>query len=140
MSKDDIINFYEKLPLEFRNNTKDKTYKKHLIKPRSMIAIVGGTGQGKTNSVVNFLNRKNSSFYEIIIFCGSGNSDEPLYSFLKSRIEGIKIVDDPSLLPKIENYKDEDKKTEKLIIFDDAVLSDKKVLKEIAKFFMASRV
>ena len=141
MSKSDTINnWYEKMPKEFAKlPKKDPTYKDHLIKPCSMILSVGQTGSGKTNSVIEFLSRKNKRFYDITIYTGS-TKDEPLYNFLQSRIDGLKLIDNPAELPRIDQYKDDDKKDlEKLIIFDDSVMEDKKVLKEIQKFYMMAR-
>ena len=138
---DNVTNWIEKIPKKFvTKQTKDPTYKNHLIKPNSMILSVGATGVGKTNgSVVEFLHRKNGRFFEIIIFTGS-SSDEVLYNFLASSIDGLKLIDDPLELPKIEHYKNiENKDFEKVIVFDDSCQSDKKVLKEIQKWFMMAR-
>jgi len=136
---DKVNNWYLKIPKQFNNNSgADPTYKSHLIKPNSMVLCVGKSGSGKTNSIIEFLSRKNSRFYEIIIFTGS-NTDEPLYNFLKARINGIQLIDDIKNLPKIENYKDTDKSLEKLLIFDDTIMLDKKIMKEIEKFYMMAR-
>ena len=141
MSKKDIIgNWMDKLPKEFKKHgDKDKTYSKHLIKPCSMILSIGQSGSGKTNSVVDFLKRADGKFYEIIIYTGS-SSDEPLYKFLHSNIDGLQLIDEIEKLPNIDNYKNTtDKNQEKLIVFDDSVLDDKKVLNVISKWFMCAR-
>jgi hypothetical protein len=137
---DKITNWYEKLPKSFQHKTKDPTFSKHLIKPNSMILSIGPTGCGKTNGcVIEFLSRKNNRFYDIIIFTGS-SKDEPLYNFLSSRVEGIKLIDNPDNLPRVEDYReDEDKTQEKLIVFDDSVMEDSKTLKQISKWFMCAR-
>ena len=139
-NNDVVKDWTSNLPKEFRKSRGvDPTLPTHLIKPTSMMLTVGPTGVGKTNSVIEFLSRKNSQFFEIIIFTGS-SKDEPLYNFLASRIDGIKLIDDANELPKVEDYKDsEDKDLEKLIIFDDSVMEDKKTLKQIQKFFMCAR-
>ena len=108
--QDKVTDWYSQIPKEFKKQTKkDPTYKDHMIKPNSMIVTIAPTGGGKTNSVVEFLSRKNGRFYEIIIFTGS-SKDEPLYNFLASRIDGLQLIDDIASLPQIENYKDDDKK------------------------------
>ena len=137
---DKVRNWMEVIPKQFRPTRKaDPTYDKHLIKPNSMMLVIGPTGCGKTNSIVEFLSRKNERFYEIIIFTGS-SSDEPYYNFLASSIDGLKLIDNVGELPKIDDYKEsENKDLEKLIIFDDSVMQDAKVLKEIQKFFMCAR-
>eukprot|EP01039_Chlorochromonas_danica_P011492 gene11492-12863_t len=117
----------------------DPTYPKHLIKQNSMMLVIGPTGSGKTNAVLEFLHRKNEQFFEIIIFTGS-SSDEPLYQFLAGSIDGLKLIDNVGELPRIDEYKDSDNKDlEKLIIFDDSCMQDAKVLKEIQKWFMCAR-
>jgi len=86
--QDKVTNWFDHIPKEFkRASKKDPTYKV-MIKPNSMIVTIAPTGGGKTNSVVEFLSRKNGRFYEIIIFTGS-SKDEPLYNFLASRIDGL---------------------------------------------------
>ena len=103
----------------------DKNFKKHLILPCSMIAIIGSTGSGKTTSLIELLSRKNDAFTRIIIFTGS-TSDEPLYNYLKKHIKGIEIIDNPELLPNLHDMNEEEKETEKLIVFDDFINMNKK--------------
>ena len=141
MSKanDFVNNWTAKIPKEYKNDIKlDKTYPTHLIKPCSMILSIGATGGGKTNSVVEFLHRSKGKWYEILVFTGS-NTDEPIYNFLKNEIPEMSITNDPEELPKIEDYQECDKGLERLIIFDDSVMSDPKTLKNICKWFMMSR-
>ena len=108
--QDKVTNWFDHIPKEFKKaSKKDPTYKDHMIKPNSMIVVIGQTGSGKINSVVEFLSRKNGRFYEIIIFTGS-SKDEPLYSFLASRIEGLQLIDEIGELPRIENYKESESK------------------------------
>jgi predicted ATPase len=137
---DTVTNWFERMPKKYKAAKRaDPTYPKHLIKPNSMMLVIGPTGIGKTNAVVEFLNRKNEQCFEIIIFTGS-SSDEPLYQFLQGFIDGLKITDNIAELPKIDDYKDSDNKDlEKLIIFDDSCMMDVKILKEIQKWFMCAR-
>ena len=141
MSKSDTItNWYTKIPKSFQKSDVDKTYQKHLIKNNSMILSVGATGVGKTNgSVIEFLHRTNGKWFEIIIFTGS-NKKEPLYQYLQEQIHGIKLIDNPIELPKIEEFKESDLfDFPKLIVFDDSIYEDKKNLKHIEKWFMCAR-
>ena len=52
MSKDKsdkLINFYEHMDKDMKNDTKkDKNFKQHYIEPCSMILAIGGTGSGKS--------------------------------------------------------------------------------------------
>ena len=49
-----MINFYNKLPKDIKQETKlDKNFNDHFILPHSMIGIIGGTGSGKSNALLN---------------------------------------------------------------------------------------
>ena len=51
-----MINFYNKLPKDIKQETKlGKDFKDHYILPHSMIAIIGGTGSGKSNALLNLI-------------------------------------------------------------------------------------
>ncbi len=72
---DKIINFYEKLNI--KSNKLPKNWNKHHIMHNSMILALGGTGTGKTNALLNYINRSSQEFVDIIIFLAS-TTDEPL--------------------------------------------------------------
>jgi Poxvirus A32 protein len=137
--KDQLTDFY-KIAEKSGDANKiklDKNFKNHLIKPCSMITVIGPTGSGKTTSIIEFLKRK-QEFYRIIIFSGS-STDEPLYNFLKKAIPDIELIDDPDKLPDLNEMNEEDKKQEKLIIFDDMINLPKKYLIKIQKWFNSAR-
>jgi len=77
MFKDNIKNWYEIANKSGEGITRkiDKNFNKHLIKPCQMISIIGQTGSGKSQSILEFLSRKNDAFYKIILF-----SDQQLTS------------------------------------------------------------
>ena len=116
----------------------DKNFKNHLIKPCSMISMVGSTGAGKTTALLEFLSRKNDAFYRIIIFSGS-TTDEPLIKFLEKHIDGIELIDNADELPELTDMNEEDKKTEKLIVFDDMINLKPKEKLKIQKWFNSAR-
>ncbi len=116
----------------------DKNFKLHHIPPCSMISVIGPTGSGKSNFLLEFLSLKNDSFYEITIFIGS-TADEKLYNFLKQTMPDITFIDNVDELPKLDEYKEDDKSVEKLIVFDDIINLKKKELIEIQKWFNSSR-
>ncbi len=138
IKKDKLINFYKVIPKEFQvNYPLDKNFKKHLIEPCSNIFGVGATGAGKNNAITNFLIRKPNSFGEIIVFCGS-TADEPLYNYLKKLNPQIQMITDVEEMPSLSDYED-NKKCEKLIIFDDVAKLGKKQEEKMEKFVKASR-
>ena len=117
----------------------DKNFNKHLIKPCQMISIIGQTGSGKSQAILEFLSRKSEAFYRIILFSGS-TVDEPLYKLLEKHIDGIEMIDNADELPELKDVIDEDdKQHEKLIIFDDMINLPKKHLLKIQKWANSSR-
>ena len=59
-----MINFYDKLSKDIKNETKlDKNFKNHYILPNSMIAIIGGTGSGKSNALCNLISKQSNKYY-----------------------------------------------------------------------------
>ena len=116
----------------------DKRFKLHHIPPGAQISVIGPTGSGKSNFLLEFLSLKNNSFYEITIFSGS-SVDEKLYNFLRDTMPDIKFIDTVEDLPKLEDYKDDDKSQEKLMVFDDVINLGKKEKIELQKWFTSSR-
>ena len=139
MPDDKVKNMYELLPKNLKRESKlDKNYKKHYIQPNSTICCIGGTGSGKTNALVNWLERKNEAFYNIIIFTGS-TTDEPLYSMLKQKMPEIQLYNDINELPELKEFDDDDKDQEKLIIFDDFINLKKPEMKKINEYLTGGR-
>lgn len=138
--KDEIKDWYKiagktGCGIKYKN---DKNFSKHYIKPCQMISIIGQTGSGKSKALLEFLSRKNDAFYDITVFSGS-SVDEPLYKLLQKHIEGINMIDDPDELPELSDMNEEDKKHEKLIVFDDIINLPKKQLLKIQKWFNSAR-
>jgi hypothetical protein len=133
-----IINWYDKLKDDLPKQTKlDKNFKSHHILPNSMILSIGGTGSGKTNSLMTFLSLKNDSFYTIILYTGS-TGEEPLYEYLKMQIPDMEIYTDINDVPSLTEFEDS-KNKEKLIIFDDFINLQKKDMTKISEYLTAGR-
>ena len=136
---DKVKNWYEHLPKDLKREPKlDKNYKQHYIQPNSMICCIGGTGSGKTTSLVDLLSRKNEAFYDIIIFTGS-TSDEPLYNMLKQKMPDIQIFNDIAEFPSLSHLDDNDKDKEKLIVLDDFINLKPKEMKKINEYLTSGR-
>ena len=78
----DIVNFYSLLP-----KTKEKKavgYNNHLIDKNSRILMIGASGTGKSNALLNFIEKSSGEFHKIII-CSFSTTDEPLYQFLQQK-------------------------------------------------------
>ena len=128
---DKVKNYYELLPSNLKKENKvDKNFKKHYIKPNSMICCIGGTGAGKTNSLISFLERKNEAFYDIILFSGS-TTEEPLYNLLKQKIPEMRMFNNIEEFPSLSEFDDEDKDLERLFILDDFINLKPKEMKKL---------
>ena len=100
-----------------------------------MILCVGGTGSGKSTALLEFIKRKSNSFYQIIIFSGSG-VDEPIYNYLVSKNNSVELYTDTKDLPELTEF---DRETEKLIVFDDFINLKTKEFKKINEYLTAGR-
>jgi len=133
---DKITDWYSKIGS--KKAKLDSNYKNHMIEPKSMIVAIGPTGSGKTTSLLEFLNRKNDAFTELIIFTGS-TTDEPIYQFIKKKIPETQLYNDIAELPALSSFDDDDKDSEKLIILDDIINLPKKDLKKINEYLTSGR-
>lgn len=133
-----LTNWYEKLPKNIGSGFKrDKTFKNHQIEPCSMIVCIGGTGKGKTNSVIDFISKKQDSFCDILIYSGS-TTDEPLYRLLQEKIPETKLFNDIADFPTLQEFEN-DKDCEKLVVFDDFINLSSKDMKKINEYLTAGR-
>ena len=135
--QDKLINFYEKMGKEMKNDTKrDKHFKQHFIEPCSMMLAIGGTGSGKSLGLLNFLQRKNDAFCRIVVFSGS-STDEPAYNLIREKIPDAEFYEDINELPALND--DDDTEHEKLIVFDDFINMKKKDFQKIKDYLISGR-
>ena len=113
----------------------DKDFKTHHILPSSLIAVIGGSGTGKSTAIIEFMNRK-QAFYRIMFFSASG-FNEPIYKYIKSKIPEVEYYDDVKELPALKDI--DDVEQEKLIVFDDFITLPSKDFKKINEYFVAGR-
>ena len=136
--KDKLINWYEKLGKKLIQPPKlDKNFTSHYILPNSMILALGGTGSRKTNSLISFMSLK-QEFYKIILYSGS-TTDEPLYQYLQEKMPEMEFYNDIDKVPSLNEFDDDDKFKEKLIIFDDFINLTKKQQVKINQYLTAGR-
>ena len=121
----EISNWYVRLGIKPPED--DPTFEKHFIELPARICIVGRSGQGKTNAVLNFIERTLPLWTRIVVFSGV-TIEEPLYKNLNRLYPNVEMytnINNPRLkLPRDNNQ--EDKKFPKLIIFDDFIALPKK--------------
>ena len=133
-----MINFYDKLSKEDKSETKlDKHFKNHHILPNSMIGIIGGTGSGKSNALLNLISKQNSKYFDIIIF-NPVSTDEPLLKLLQKKIPELKLISNIEELPSLSEFVG-DSQHEKLIVFDDVINMPSKDFKKVKEYFTGGR-
>ena len=133
-----MINFYDKLSKEDKSETKlDKHFKNHYILPNSMIGIIGGTGSGKSNALLNLISKQSNKYFDIIIF-NPVSTDEPLLKLLQKKIPELKLISNIEELPSLSDFVG-DSEHEKLIVFDDVINMPTNHFKKIREYFTGGR-
>ena len=131
---DKIVNFYDKLGI--KGATLPKTWDKHHMFNKCHTLCLGGTGSGKSNSLINYISRSSGEFYTIIV-CSFSTTDEPLYNLLEEN--GATLYNDIDEVPELIEYDDDEKKNPKLIVFDDFINVENKKLKKIYNYLISGR-
>ena len=131
---DKIVNYYDKLGI--KGAALPKTFKKHHMFNRCHTFCLGGTGSGKTNSLINYIARSSGEFHKIII-CSFSTTDEPLYQMLKDK--KVELINDIDEVPELEEFDDNNKDKPKLIVFDDFINVEAKKQKKIFNYLIAGR-
>lgn len=128
-------NHYASLSSKYKsksfNPNKGKT---HNIDIPFRMVIVGASGSGKTNCLMNLLKVAFNGTFNHIYLC-IPNKDEPLYNQMIDKLgDDITVFEDGTVPPLSELPKNE----EQLIIFDDLV-GNKGATKEIVEYFKMAR-
>ena len=122
-----MINLYEVLPKQLKKKPKfDKATNMELP---FRCAVVGSSGAGKTNWLLNLIKLQASNFERIVV-C-TKNASEPLYQFLQMKIppDQLEIYEGVENIPAVDSFKDSNESI--LMVFDDLMLEkDQKVIEE----------
>jgi hypothetical protein len=113
-----IINFYDQKKVKkFMPKSINPNYKEHLISLACRGVIIGSSGSGKTNMLLNLIGKMKNTFNKIYIYC---KAEEPLYSYLLSVIPDdlLSISYD---LNDFNNFNESNYYGQSLVIFDDMV-------------------
>ncbi len=130
-----MINFYEHLPKHLK--TKCKIDKNTNMKIGSgHILMIGGTGAGKTNTLLNMIKEQQGVWDHITLI--TQNAEEPLYQYMKEKIdpEQFQIIENLADLKSPENLAD---MGTCLVIFDDQCHKSTKEQKKIIEYFIRAR-
>jgi hypothetical protein len=133
----DLFNFYSQIPKD-KSKEKTKTYKNHFIDKNSRILMIGSSGTGKSNALINFIEKTSDDFHRIII-CSFSTTDEPLYNYLKQKIPSVELINNIEDVPEVQEFDDKHKDKQKLIVFDDFINLSKKEMKKIFDYAISSR-
>ena len=131
----EIVNFYEIIPEKFLDKADNPNYDMHKLDLPFRMCVVAPSGSGKTNFVINLIrvfSHGKGTFADITIV--TRNKDEPLYNWLASLDDNIRIVEGMLNNPKLDDY---DKKYNHLLIWDDLVLS--KNLEQVSEYYLRAR-
>lgn len=119
----DLINFYEQDSVkQFIHEYHNPSYneKTQPLKHPARILVVGSSGAGKTNIVMNIIKKMENTFNRIRVFCK--NASEPLYEMLESKLGGESFEIHEGL-DELNSYNlNTEFSGQELLIFDDLVL------------------
>ena len=134
-----------------KNNKKHNEKWPYIPDHSFRIIIIGGSGSGKTNALINLINEQND-IDKIYLYARDLN--EPKYKILikKRKDAGIKHLNDPNAFIECSNTMDDVyenindynpiRKRKKLIVFDDMItdiMTKKKLQAIIKELFIRSR-
>ena len=135
-----MINFYEKPCMRkyTKNNYMMGGYDMHQIQFPKHLLVCSGTGGGKSNWLLNYLNLSGQgcgTFAKVTIVC---KSIEPLYQMLQEKggDGGVDIIQGLEKLPALKEFKGEG---QQLIVFDDCVAERGKNQEKIEEYFLRAR-
>lgn len=136
-------NYYDKL--DASNNEHNPNFgKKHFIQLPAMMTILGPTGSGKTNTLMNLIDSFKGTFSKFV-FCVMNFDSDPLYVQFRERLEELAEKDGIDVEDYIQVFEDAEvpdveelEEVPTLIIFDD-LIGEKKANDKVAKFYKYGR-
>ena len=133
----DIINYYEKIPKKYKNNYHNPNYDLHLINLPFRILVIGSSGSGKSNVVINIIQKFNDTFGNVKICCKDKN--EPLYRMLSDKLDPstFQIYEGFKNIPSLDDKEEFDPSLQHLIVFDDLCLEKNQSI--IEDYFIRGR-
>ena len=130
-----VKNYYTQIPKEMLESCENPNYNLTHINLPFRMCIVSASGGGKTNFLCELIRRWSEgkgTFASITII--TRNKDEPIYKWLASKSDQLRIVEGLHNTPKLDDF---DKKCNHLVVWDDLVLS--KDLSNVENYFIRAR-
>jgi len=132
----EIENIYQRKDMKkFLKKLHNPNYELHHIEIPMRACIIGSSGSGKTNTLINLIKLFGNTFQNIYII--TKNKDEPLYNYLEDKMkkfENFSIKEGFENLPILDDL---DKDEQTLIVIDDLVLEKKQ--NSICEYFIRAR-
>ena len=133
VSKNGMVDYYKVMPRKFLLQSHNPNFKDHKLNLPFRMLIIGGSGAGKTQTLMNLIRVMNGTFNNIHII--TKNKDEPLYNYLESKVDtGLSITEGIDSAPNLDEF---DKKEQSLIVMDDLVLEINQ--KQLEQYFIRAR-
>jgi hypothetical protein len=134
-NKIEMIDWYKKIPSKYLTKSHNPNYNIHGLKVPFRMLIIGSSGAGKTQTLLNIIHNMGDTFNDIYIV--TKNKNEPLYEYLEDKLgkQGLSVVEGISNAPDLD--KDIDKEDQTLIIMDDLVLE--KNQRTLEEYFLRAR-
>jgi len=133
VNKNGMVDYYKVMPKKFLLKTHNPNFKDHKLNLPFRMLIIGGSGAGKTQTLMNLIRVMNGTFNNIHII--TKNKEEPLYDYLESKVDnGLTITEGIDSAPNLDEF---DKKEQTLIVMDDLVLE--KNQKQLEQYFIRAR-
>lgn len=133
--RDEVTNFYEVIPKDLIKSYKNLSYDAHLFSLPFRAILVGGSGSGKTQLIMEIIKRMKKTFNKIVLCCR--DSDEPLYAYLKKKVKDKDLLEvyENGEIPDPSQYAGSDDAI--LMIFDDLV--NMKDQSNISEYYIRGR-
>ena len=138
-----MINFYSSMPKKYTSKQRTyANYKEVHISIPTRIALIGSSGSGKSNILINLIYKMNC-FSKIYMFVKC--PDEPLYKFFidkirevekKFKTEILMVSTELDDLPDVDEF---DREENNLCIFDDVISESSIKLKKVADLWIRGR-
>jgi len=134
-SQAELLDWYKKIPSKYLTKSHNPNYNVHGIKVPFRMLIIGSSGSGKTQTLLNLIHNMGNTFNDIYII--TKNKQEPLYEYLEDKLgkQGLTVVEGIDNAPDLD--KDINKKDQTLIIMDDLVLERNQ--RHLEEFFLRAR-
>jgi len=133
VNKNGMVDFYKSMPKKYLLKSHNPNFKDHKLNLPFRMLIIGGSGAGKTQTLMNLIRVMNGTFNNIHII--TKNKDESLYNYLESKVDtGLSITEGIDSAPNLDEF---DKKEQTLIVMDDLVLE--KNQKQLEQYFIRAR-